>query len=88
MKKTKKICINVYQDCSTCSKIQFNETSLGEKESAICILTNEIVATETSVGIIYTDKDCMEWDFDKKLLEECDFFIESFNKEKETLYNE
>lgn len=76
-KRTEPIIINVFKDCGTCACLEFMEDNI---EIGKCNLSNKIVTNNESKNQIeYIDIDCDKWRFDKRLLEEIEYFIDLNN---------
>lgn len=75
--RTEPIIINVFKDCGTCAYLEFMEDNI---EIWKCKLSNKVVTNNESINQIqYIDIDCDKWRFDKRLLEEIEYFIDLNN---------
>jgi hypothetical protein len=82
MQKTTLIAIEVLKSCETCQELTFEETLLHEPEVARCNLTNQIVTLLNSNNEIeYKKTDCSNWGFDKRMLDDCSYFIKDIQGE-------
>lgn len=78
--RTEPIIINVFKDCATCAYLKFMENTLDDIEIGKCNLSNKVVTNSESINqITYIDIDCDKWKFDKRLLEEIEYFIDLNN---------
>lgn len=78
--RTEPIIINVFKDCGTCAYLKFMENTLDDIEIGKCNLSNKVVTNSESINqITYIDIDCYKWKFDKRLLEEIEYFIDLNN---------
>lgn len=80
MKQRTEPIINVFKDCGTCAYLEFMENTLDNIEIWKCNLSNKVVTNNESINqITYIDINFNKWKFDKRLLEEIEYFIDLNN---------